>query len=520
MKNDKPTPTGAKLRVCRYLRKSRDDGEGETLEETLARHARMTEVMASDRGLEISHTYYEVVSGESIEDRPEMMKLLYAIRDMLWDIVIVVEVSRLSRGDGSDQQRIINAFQLTSTECLAGFKMYDLEDKDDCDLFKRKLQSSREEYEAIVERLNGGVTNTINSGYSAGGITPYGLKRIGSRRKYTYEQDPETFDNYLEILRYCHDEPKPTWGGLRRHLHALGIKSPTGKNWWSLPALRYLIENDKFLGRNIWGVHQTKYVLTDSLGRQKKRVINDNPTEVDAKWPAFVDEEYLKEARARINGEPKVIPNRTLKNPLAGLLRCNKCGYLLVRRPNSGNGHLYYVHPNWKNDDDCKCKAVQVDHVLNLLAETLEADANEAEYLLGDGGIAETRERIESNIERTEKEVASAKKSRVDVYDRLERGVIDEDVYAVVDAREKERIEALLNSIAEQKQNLDSLRQSSIEEHIVCLHQMIDAIRGDSLTPEQVNNVLKQFIGSIMYSNDAPPRTREQKVNLDISFTY
>lgn len=163
-------------RVCRYLRKSRDDGEGESLQETLARHMRITEAMAADRGWGIDETYEEVVSGASIGDRPEMMRLMADMRDGRWDVVVVVDVSRLSRGDGSDQSRISNVFRLTGTKCLSDYRIYDLDNADDLELFERKLQSSRDEYKSITKRLRRGVDATVAEGYSAGGIEPYGLR--------------------------------------------------------------------------------------------------------------------------------------------------------------------------------------------------------------------------------------------------------------------------------------------------------------------------------------------------------
>ena len=63
---------------CMYLRKSRLDieaeahGEGETLE----RHKTMLMNYAKTHNIPISRIYKEVVSGESIDARPEMQQLL------------------------------------------------------------------------------------------------------------------------------------------------------------------------------------------------------------------------------------------------------------------------------------------------------------------------------------------------------------------------------------------------------------------------------------------------------------
>ncbi len=67
-----------------YLRKSRSDGVHETVEDILAKHFRMLQDYAELKlGTAVTEEmiYREVVSGETIQDRPEMKKLLDRIRN-------------------------------------------------------------------------------------------------------------------------------------------------------------------------------------------------------------------------------------------------------------------------------------------------------------------------------------------------------------------------------------------------------------------------------------------------------
>ena len=61
-----------------YLRKSRADMELERLKkfDTLKQHEKFLKDRAKQLGIKIRHIYREVVSGESIQDRPEIQKLL------------------------------------------------------------------------------------------------------------------------------------------------------------------------------------------------------------------------------------------------------------------------------------------------------------------------------------------------------------------------------------------------------------------------------------------------------------
>ena len=61
------------------------------------------------------HVYREVASSETIDDRPEMVKLLKAIENPRIKAVLVREPQRLSRGDLEDAGRIIKLFRYTNT---------------------------------------------------------------------------------------------------------------------------------------------------------------------------------------------------------------------------------------------------------------------------------------------------------------------------------------------------------------------------------------------------------------------
>lgn len=109
------------------LRKSRADEEL-GYENTLERHEEMLRNLAAQTGIHVdeSHIYREIVSGESIEARPQMQKLLKAVEMGLYTGVLCIELERLSRGDGADQQRILKAFQFSDTKIITLTKTYDL----------------------------------------------------------------------------------------------------------------------------------------------------------------------------------------------------------------------------------------------------------------------------------------------------------------------------------------------------------------------------------------------------------
>ena len=70
-----------------YLRKSRAE-EHRSLEETLSKHRAALTAFARQQGLTIADVYEEVVSGESLFARPQMLRLLEAAGAGRYDAVL------------------------------------------------------------------------------------------------------------------------------------------------------------------------------------------------------------------------------------------------------------------------------------------------------------------------------------------------------------------------------------------------------------------------------------------------
>ena len=97
---------------CAYLRKSRRDEELEALGqgETLARHEAQLNALADRLGIRVTRWYREIVSGDTIAERPEIRQLLSDLNAGVWAGVLVMDVDRLARGDSIDQGVIMQTF--------------------------------------------------------------------------------------------------------------------------------------------------------------------------------------------------------------------------------------------------------------------------------------------------------------------------------------------------------------------------------------------------------------------------
>ena len=118
--------------VLIYLRKSRADDPMLSVEEVLAKHETILNEWV-ERNLSSpigeSNRFREVVSGETIADRPEIQKVLKLIESPKIKAILTVEVQRLSRGDLEDAGRLIKLLRYTNTLVITPTKTYDLIDE-------------------------------------------------------------------------------------------------------------------------------------------------------------------------------------------------------------------------------------------------------------------------------------------------------------------------------------------------------------------------------------------------------
>lgn len=164
-----------------YLRKSRQDDPSQTVEEVLAKHEiQLQDFALTTFGYRIPEDdiYREVVSGETIDDRPMINAVLKRIEDIKIKGVLVIEPQRLTRGDMLDCGTIVHLFRYSNTLIVTPSKNYDLADKFDRKLFEMELSRGSDYLEYTKEILARGRLASARRGNYAHSKPPYGYKRI------------------------------------------------------------------------------------------------------------------------------------------------------------------------------------------------------------------------------------------------------------------------------------------------------------------------------------------------------
>ena len=235
-----------------YLRKSRQDDPKETVEEVLAKHETMLQEYAErEFGARIpeDNIYREVVSGESIDDRVEIKKILARIEDPRVSGVLVMEPSRLSRGDLSDCARIIDSFRFTHSQVATPMMTYNLEKKMERKFFQDELLRGNDYLEYTKEILFRGRVAAAKRGCYLGNTPPYGYKKIKIGKDHTLE----IIEEEAEVVRLVFDlytKENKTYFQIAERLNELKIPAPRSAKW-KKDTIRWMLRNRHYIGKTV-----------------------------------------------------------------------------------------------------------------------------------------------------------------------------------------------------------------------------------------------------------------------------
>lgn len=483
-----------------YLRKSRKDleleqsGEGETL----SRHLKILEELCKKLKIVVADDdiYKEVVSGESIEARPQIQKLLKLVEQKYYTGVLVVEIERLARGDSIDQGIILKTFKLSNTKIITPAKIYDFKQEIDEEYMEFGLFMSRREYKIISKRLLRGRNLSASEGKFVSSHAPYGYERAKLKhdKGYTLRINKKEadivkliFDMYANRLIKVPD--------ICRHLNSLNVPSPSG-NKWTPDGIRRIIKNPVYSG---YIRYNNRVITTTMQGGKACKTLRTNTGEykdlifVKGLHPCIIDKNLFYKASDLMNTNYFAPTNQPLKNPLAGLMRCKICGRILATSVSRGDKRLYC------KTLDCPNKGHSVNQIEEKILLFLENWINNKEMLQ----FSDTNDLLQIKLTLLKKTTENLKKleaKKEHIYDLFEEGTYTKDVFF-------ERNEKVCNSINEQQTQIINL-ENEIKElksvnnekqnFIPTLKKVLEEYKTTSNT-EQRNYLLKSVIDKIYY---------------------
>ncbi len=455
--------------VALYLRKSRDE-EHESKEITLERHEKQLVEYCNRNNLVISHIYREVVSGETIENRPEMQKLLDEIIAGTYDGVVCMEIERLSRGNQLDQLEILETFKASGAIIYTLNKIYDLSKEEiDEEYFEFALFMSRREYKVIKRRLTRGRMQATKDGYYIGSILPYGFDKVKQGRGFVLVPNDKEAEIVKLIFDKCADGVGKT--EIARYLNDKGL-TPRYAPQWSTNMIYQTVKNKVYIG----------------LIKSKK--LN---TWVAGKHAPIIDLDLFEKVNETLGNQPRAKQDTKLKNPLATLVNCSYCGHKMLRKVNScGVAYLSCDRLG------CKTKSTKLELVENQILKELKEALDGFNYFLDNSAdlLKEKRLSKEKELHLLNNELSKKETMLEKACELLESGVYSIDLF-------KKRTASIENDIREINKRIVELENTEITDDlkissaIPILEKVLD--KYETLDVKSKNLLLKSIIDNIVY---------------------
>lgn len=493
-----------------YLRKSRKDRETELQTgsfDTLERHRSALLQLAKARNYYIADILEEVVTGDTIAERPKMQELLRMVETGLYAGVLVMEVPRLARGKTRDQGIVSETFSYSKTKIITPDKIYDPANDADEDYFEFGLFMSRQEYRMINKRLNRGRMASLNEGKYIAGAAPYGYEKykLPGQKGYSLRIVEDCAAVVRQIYQlYTVGIPGPDGkdrplGSYRiaAQLNAQGIASPGGVNW-TATAVRDILKNPTYAGMVRWAYRPVLKQMKNGEIRYSTPV-NGDPKLVQGLHDAIIPLELWQQAQDLMkNSNKSCVPaHKQMTNPMAGLLYCSECGRSMVRVRSSKRSPVYRLMCPTMG---CPTVSHRIEEVEKTLLDNLQVWLQE--YKLSTTALPTQQQPTQPDPTKPlRKSLSTLQEQQSRLYDLLEQGVYTQEIFLerskVLAQRITDAQQALADAEAAEKKKADiiQLRQNIIPEmeHLLATYWTCS-------TAQDKNDLLRTVLDRVIYA--------------------
>lgn len=478
-----------------YLRKSRQDDPRETVEEVLAKHETMLQEFAQkELGGRIpeENIYREVVSGESIEDRVEIQKVLARIEDPHVKGVLVVEPQRLSRGDLIDCGQLMSNLQYTHTNVVTPYMTYNMENKMERKFFQDELLRGRDYLEYTKEILWRGRVAAIKRGCYIGTVPPYGYKKVKIGKDHTLD----IFEEEAEVVRLVFEmytKKGVTPGRIAQHLTNMGVPAPIREKWGKA-SIQSMLRNQHYIGKVVF--NRIKRITVIENGEKLSKRVRQPADDViiaEGKHPAIIDTETWEAAQKMVANNPRFKKSTTLKNQLSGVMFCAKCGMTMKLHPYKLAADRYEC-PNTP-----RCfKSIKEEVVNQAVITTLEAaelPALELKVKNDDGNAVKIQQKL---LEKLEQKMQEFREQEEKQFDLLETGVYSQDLFERRNAALRDKMEACQKQLYETKSTMPTAVDYA--ERVAALKDAIEMLKSPTAAAAEKNRLLRAIVKRIEYT--------------------
>lgn len=506
--------------VLDYLRKSQSDDPLLTVEEVLAKHESILDEWAEKhlgRAVPEQNKFREVVSGETIKERPEINKVLRLIESPKYKAVKVVEPQRLTRGDLEDIGRLMKLLKHTNTYVITPERVYDLRDEYDWNAFEAELKRGNDYLIYYKKIQNRGRHQSVSQGNYIASVPPYGYDKTwvkdGKRKCPTLKENKEQADVVRMIFdMYVNQDMGRT--SICYRLDELGIKPPKGE-YWSPPALKDMLENVHYIGKVKWNFRKTVTIVEDGeLIQTRPKAKLGEYFVSEGKHDGIIPVELFEAAQAKQGRNHRAKAKTKVRNPLAGLVFC-RCGRGMSLRFYKNSDGTEKSPPRILCNEQARCHtgSALYDEMIDRVAAILEECIEDFEIRIknDEGNSAKLHARLIKNLEKKRKELDAKElsqweaQSHPDESQRMPAAIFKQLNEKLLQEKEEVR-QALCKAYESMPEPVD------YEEKLKKFNDALAALRDPNADAQTKNKLLKACIEKIVYSRETPQRIKSQQV--------
>lgn len=501
--------------VIDYLRKSQSDDPLLTVEEVLAKHETILDRWAEQHlGSKVpeENKYREIVSGETIKDRPEINAVLKRIESPKIKAVKVVEPQRLTRGDLEDIGRMMKLLKHTNTMVITPERVYDLRDEYDWEAIERELKRGNEYLEYYKKIQARGRLLSVSQGNYLGSVPPYGfdkIKVIDEKRECPTLKENKA---QADVVRTIFDLFVNQDMGRRRianYLDDLKISPPKGAHW-SPSAIREIITNVHHIGKVRWNWRKWVTVVEDG------EFVKTRPTTkigeflvYEGRHDGIIDVDLFDAAQEKLGKGHRAKRDVEVRNPFVSIMFCRSCGKAVIYKHAKNKDGSEQSAPRLMCSDQghCSTGSCLYDEVIDRVCGILQQCIDDFEIRLNSdtGNSAKLHASLIKQLEKKMQDLQARELSQWEAQsdpDPAKR--MPQEIFQQLNAKllaEKEEVrQALCKAHEAVPEPVD------YSEKVKTFQDALDAMRDPEADAQEKNRLLKACIERIEYYRERPQR--------------
>ncbi len=500
--------------VIDYLRKSQSDDPLLTVDEILKKHETILDEWSIKYLGDVvpeKNKFREIVSGETLKERPEINKILRLIESPKYRAIKVVDPQRLTRGDLEDIGRLMKLLKHTNTFIITPERIYNLCDEYDWNAFEAELKRGNDYLKYTKKILNRGRLLSVSQGNYIASIPPYGYDKIwvqdGKRKYPTLVENKEQadiirliFDMYVNKdmgrINICHT------------LDNLNIKPPKGERW-SPAAVKDMLENVHYIGKVKWNYRKTVTIVKDSeIIETRPKAKNGKYLIYEGKHDGIVSEDLFYAAKEKQGKNSRAKPNTTMRNPLSGLLYC-QCGRAMSLKTYKNKDGSERNPPRFLCDDQVHCHtgSSSYEDLFDRICEVLQQCIEDFEIHIEDNDedFNNINKKIINNLEKRLEELHAQELSQWEAQSHPDPSQrMPAEIFKVLNEKLLKEKEELQQALCKAYEAIPE--PINYDEKIVRFRSALSALRDPNLDAQTKNRLLRACIERIDYSREKPER--------------